>query len=1176
MEFRNSCTIHSYENIGLHCLYDSFKKRKIIQRMKLTIILTFITCLHTYANAQGVSVDFDNVKLETFFNAVTKQTNFKFVYTKEELNDTRPVTISVKNATLKEVLDLGFRNQPLQYTISGRYIVIKGVASSAKARQASVESTIRGRVTDQDGEPIAGATVQAQKSGKISVTSEQGIFEFEDIPDNESLLITSIGYSSALVSTNGRTEVTVVLTAEVTAIEDITISLNTGFQELPKERATGSFTHIGNKRFNEQVGTDVLTRLEHIANGLSVNRGITAGGQISIRGLSTIRGPKDPLIILDNFPYTGDLNNINPNNIESITILKDAAASSIWGAKAGNGVIVITTKKGKFEQPFSLEFNSNISLQAKPDLSKLPVMTSKDFIEVEKMLFSNGYYNWRETDVTRPSLSPVVELLIANRDGHIDDHTLAKQIDVLQYRDVRDDFKRYIYDNAVNQQYSLNARGGSRNSAYALALGYDNNRTALSAGYKRVNVSASNTFKPAKNLTIVTGVHYTHSSSFSGKSDYNSLQQPGYAAIPPYTYLDRPMSFYRAPYIDTAGGGKLLDWKYYPLTDYQHSFTKNSLQNLLLTSGVQYQFLKGFTADVKYQLEQQKSEIRSDNDLQSYSTRNLINSFTQINDGKVEYGVPLGAVLGLSHVSTTSHNFRGQLGYENSWGNHSIVAIGGVEIRQTQNKSNGSTLYGYNDDVLTFLPVDFATIKPSFITGWGSFIPQGISINETMNRFVSYFGNFAYHFKEKYTVSGSARRDASNLFGFSTNNKWRPLWSAGASWELSKETFYHFGLLPYLRLRTTYGYSGNVDPSMTAVTTIEYQGNNPYTSTPYAHVRNFANPDLRWEKSGMMNIGLDFRVKNQILSGSVEYYYKKSTDLYGTVPIDYTAGLGTEMVTKNVASMTARGLDVELNSLNINRGLVWTSNVNFNVYKDRVNSYYLAATQGSFYITNSGLLKIAPVEGLPVYSMLSYQWAGLDPETGDPQGIVSDELSRDYLAITGAGTTREDLVYHGTVMPTINASLGNTFQFEGLALTIRLTAKSGYYFRRSTINYNDLFSNRTSHSDFAERWQQKGDELHSNVPSMIYPANAARDNFYGGAAYLAERGDHLRLQYINLSYNISEKVLSRVGVKQFQVYGNANNLGIIWRKNKFNIDPDFGDRSILPPITFTLGVRCGF
>lgn len=1178
MEFSARCMVRSYAKPGLPA-GERFHNRlasKTLRIMKLVILLTILTTLKAWSNVSGqnLTLAVKDASLESVFLQVKKQSDYRFIFAREELKGANPVTFSVNDAGINVVLQYCFQNQPLGYTIDGRYIIVKRKLPASDTTKQPLRVT--GIILSESGEPIAGATITIRGTSLSAVTDEEGKFVFDNITTGAVIMVSSVGYKTAVYSIADARDIRLRLTPQVSELSGVNITVNTGMQSLPKERATGSFTFIDNKLFNEQASTDVISRLEYIANGVSVNRKISTSGQMSIRGLSTIRGPKDPLIIVDNFPYAGDLNNINPNNVESITILKDAAAASIWGARAGNGVIVITTKKGKFDQPFRIEINSNITIAEKPDLGYLKQMSSSDFIDVEQMLFEKGFYAGKENDFTRPALSPVVETLIAQRDGLIDGATATSRINALRTKDVRDDFNKYMYQRAVNQQYSLNARGGSKNMAYAFAVGFDKNVSELAAGYNRVNISSENTFAPLKNLVIDAGIHYTQSKSTSGKPGYYSIQQPGYSALPPYASLDGALDYYRGPYIDTAGEGKLLDWKYYPAEDYKHSRYENKLQDILMNLGIRYTFIQGFSADVKYQYENQQTDGKSLNDMESYYTRNLINTFTQINDGEVSYGVPLGAVLGLSHGSITSHNLRGQLNYNNTWGRHSVAAIAGSEIRQAQNKSNGNTIYGYNDDILTYGVVDYASVNPTFLTGSGAFIPDGVSINETMNRFVSFYGNASYTYYDRYTVSGSARKDASNLFGVSTNNKWKPLWSAGASWEISKEKFYKSGFLPYLRLRTTYGYSGNVDPAMTAVTTILYDVLNQYTNSPVARIANFYNPDLRWEKVGIMNFGIDIKSRDERITASFEYYIKRASDLYGTVPIDYSAGLSSELIVKNVAAMQANGIDIDIFTINLMGTFKWTTSFNINLYRDKVVEYYLRNIEARNYLTRSGIIGITGIEGKPVYSMLSYQWAGLDPENGNPRGYIKDEVSSNYNSLTGRNTLIQDLKYSGRVMPSVFGNIGNNISYKGFNIAFRLSYKFGYYFRRSSIYYASLVNSYAGHSDFNERWQNAGDETKTNIPSLVYPIPRNRDEFYNNSEILVERGDNIRIQYINVGYILPNFLTEGVKIKSLQINANIANVGIVWRKNRRGIDPDFSDNTILPSRVVAFGFKLFF
>ena len=1150
--------------------------------MKITFILLTAVALQVSAKGytQTITLSVKNAPLEKVFESITKQSGYRFFYNEEQLQKSRPVTLTIREASVQDALNSCLKDQPLTYTIVQNVIVIKEKTGEQSINQQPEETPIfidiKGRVLDEKGEPVAGATVTIKGTKIATSTNSNGEFSLSAVDDGAVLVFTSVNMEPFELKVDGKTEVTVAMKTKITTLSDVSVQVNTGYQIIPKERSTGSFVIIDNKTLNQQVSTDVLSRLEAVANGLYVDRISTTPG-IRIRGLSTINGPKDPLVIVDNFPYEGDITNINPNDVENITILKDAAAASIWGTRAGNGVIVITTKKGKFNQPLSVEFNTNLKIANEPDLFNLKRMSSGEIIDVEQFLFQNKYDFSDTSNSNRPPFSPVYEILFSEMKGVITPAEAAAKINALRNTDVRNDFAKYFYQKAINQQYSIMLRGGAEKFAWIFSGGYDKNVDVLDANYKRLNVRWRSTMRPVKNLEIHAGMTYTNVESKKGK--------PGYSEISFYqghlfqyaqlanTAGDRlPMiKDYRQTYIDTAGNGKLLDWRYYPLEDHKYVHSSSKLNDVLLNVCIEYKIVKGLSIDFKYQYENQQINGRTMQDENSYFVRNLINRYSQINQttGLVTRIVPLGRILDLANTSLNSHSGRGQINYELKLLKHEINAIAGGEIRNRITTDNGNRLYGYNHDKLTFANMDYVTQYPNYISGTVSPIFNNDFIEGRENRYVYVFANAAYTYDQKYTVTVSARRDASNLFGVNTNDKWKPLWSTGLAWDISKEPFYKTSIFPYLRIRATYGYCGNVEPNRPAVTTIRYAGTSPFTNSPWAQFDNYYNPELTWETSAQFNIGLDFEIKNRILSGSIEYYRKKNTDLFGPKPLDYTTGITN--ITANVASMKGYGLDVGLNSRNIDRKIKWVTNLNFSYYKDRVTSYYLSSDQGSNFVEASN---ISGIEGKPVYSILSYRWAGLDPATGDPQGFFGGQVSKNYNELTGSLTTIDDLVYHGPGSPTFYGTLGNTVSWRNLSISVAITYRLGYYFHRESISYAGVFNSLAGHSDFAERWQKPGDEQLTNVPSMVYPLAASRDDFYRNSEALVTRADHVRLQYINVGYELNKSQWEQNPFKNIQVYFVANDLGIIWRANKQKIDPDF---RILPPSTnFSIGVRTQF
>lgn len=1045
------------------------------------------------------------------------------------------------------------------------------------------QERISGRViTANDSTPIEGGSISLQGTKLTVSTNEKGDFTIQSVGGSTAvLLVNHVGYETTRVTVNvpQREVLTISLTASTHLLDEVEV-VSTGYQKIPKERATGSFSTVSNELFNQQVGTDILSRLPAIANSMVMDNGRPGAPQMMVRGLSTISGPKDPLIVIDNFPYDGDITNINPNIVENITILKDASASSIWGARAANGVIVITTKTGNFNRPISLDFNSNVTIGAKPDLGYIRQMSSNDFIDVEQELFSRNFYNSQINSTSRPVISPVVDLLNKAGLGEITEAEAQQQIDALRTIDVRDQFNQYVYKPSVNQQYFLNAQGGADKFSWTSSVGYDHNKSDLGNTYQRINLRFRNTYRPIEQLSLITGLLYTQNKNQSGRLGYNAVSMKAGNFVPYMQMVDNngnPLPVAKElnqSYISNFGDGKLLDWNYYPLTDWQYQTANSNGSDILATASLDYRIIKGLHAIVNYQYERQFGLTTNLADENSYMARDYINRFSQIVNENVIYIVPNGGILDKSNNTLNTNNLRGQLNFDNTFGKHNITALLGSEVRSAHTQSHQERFYGYDPNTLTTGNVDYTKTYPSIINGGGSFVQRGQYLGDKTTRFISYFANGAYTFDDRYIFSVSARRDASNLFGLKTNDQWNPFWSAGLTWKLSNEKFYNLDFLPYLNLRTTYGFSGNVDPAMVAVNTIRFTpATSVYTGAPMANFNNYYNPQLRWETSKMFNLAVDFRLKNNRLSGSIEHYRKNGENLFGAAPLDYTTGIPPS-TTRNVASMKGSGWDIQLNSVNIDRSFKWSTTLNFSLYEDQIVEYLITRTASSGYIS-LGAPPISGIEGHPVYAMYAYKWAGLDPNTGEAQGYLDGEVSKNYQSIMGTGTQVDDLEYFGSTIPTKFGSLINAVSYKNISLQVGISFKAGYWFRRSSINYTTLFNSWIGHSDYAHRWQKPGDELNTDVPVNPYTTNTQRDAFYNGSAVLVEKGDHIRLQYVNIAYDLASALNTQRVIKGLQIYFNASNLGLLWKANKSDIDPDFniGASTIKSPANYSLGLR---
>lgn len=1039
------------------------------------------------------------------------------------------------------------------------------------------QTRIHGTIIDSIAQrPIANATIMSDSRHVLAQTDHSGEFDIVLTAGDSVLYIAHIGFMAQKLKIDESTILPVIIKLQSAVLEIDEVIVNTGYQQLPRERSTGSFSHISNEAISEQVGTNLMDRLAHIGNSVSDGK-----FGLLVRGLSSFNAPRQPLIVLDNFPFEGDLDNINPDNVETINVLKDAAAASIWGAKAGNGVIVITTKKGEFNRPVEISFNGNVALGEKPDLFYLHQISASDFIDVEQILYSNGYYNSWLSNTAKPMISPVVEILEQQSAGVLSGDEAKNIIEQLRRQDIRNDVMNYYYRTSLNQQYSFNARGGTQRTGWGVFAGLDRNLNHLESKYTRYNLQLQNSFKLSNKITLTGGLNYSVKNTEAGRPEYGTE-----SSIPanyyPYAKLvddeGKQLALqrnYRATYLEEIEDERLLDWRFFPLEDYKETNNKALSHHIQADVGMDFRLTSWLSGNLKYRYERQQSTTRNLQGEDSYTARNLINRFTQVDreSGELEHVIPPGAIFDLATRNLTAQNLRGQVNIDKKWHEHSIIAIIGSEVRNIITEGQDSRIYGFDPENLTLGMVDYQKRYRDYIGGGSASVPYREDTDGGINRFVSIYANAAYTWDNRYTASLSTRRDASNLFGLNTNDKWNPLWSAGLAWNISNESFFNLRLLSFLKLRATYGLSGNIDPAQVAITTMRYTFMNRYTQTQYAIFDNFYNPQLTWETSAMLNLGVDFSTRNRKLSGSIEFYRKDNKNLFGRELVDYTS-IPAFNITKNVATMVAKGMDIDLSSVNVDtRYFRWKSDLNLSYYKDEVVDFQRNDDLGRNLI-GSGLA-VSGLRGRPVNAMYSFAWAGLDPETGDPMGYSNGEISKDWTALRGNDVTESDLVFHGPAMPRLFGALGNTFTWGDFSITARLTFKLGHYFRRPSIQYYQLFRGWDGHSDIANRWRAPGDEQHTSVPSLIYPAVNNRDIFYHGSEVLVEKADYVRLQYVNLSYQMANS--RHAWLRSFKIYINANNLGTIWTANNHGIDPEFvGTTTVKQPKNIAIGFRSAF
>lgn len=1045
---------------------------------------------------------------------------------------------------------------------------------------------IKGKVVAADGRiALFGATVKLKESGVTVLTDKGGDFTLKTGLPKVTLQVSYLGYEQASLSVSaGDQPLVIILTAAEAQLKEVVVS--TGYQTLPAERATGSFVQVDNKLLNRRVSTGVLDRLEDVTPGLLFNKGRSAGaGLISVRGQNTIYGNSSPLIVLDNFPYDGDINNINPNDVESISVLKDAAAASIWGSRAGNGVIVITTKKGRYNQPIKIGFNANATIGDKPDIFYQPRMSAADFIGVEKILFDKGFYVNAETGYNNPALTPVVELLIARRDGKITNAQADAQINDLTAYDVRNDFDSYFYRKSVNQQYALNFSSGSETQRFNLSGGYDHNRDNLVGnGFDRYTFNGGQSINLLnKKLEITTGFYYTQSNTVTNNlgTSLIGLNTGNGPSLYPYARLadatGNPLAIthdYRQGFIQAAQQKGLLDWSYKPLEEIFLADKTRKLTDYRLNFGASYKIKPYLSLSLLYQYGQSIANGQNLRSEKTYFARNLINNFSAVDaNGKLAYAIPRGAILDMDQLTATSQSIRGQLNFNRQWNDkHNLTAIAGYELRDFHTVGNSNRSYGYDDSHATALAVDYVTLFPQFaIAGSSTAIPFYNSMSDLTDRNISYYSNAAYTYLDRYTLSASARLDRSNLFGVKTNQQGVPLYSAGLAWNIDKEPFYNLEWLPYLKMRLTYGYNGNVNKSLSAFTTALYLTGNVINTT-YAQVINPPNPELRWERVRLINIGIDFATKNNRIGGTVEPYLKRGMDLIGDITFAPSSGITT--FRGNTANTRGTGIDLTVNSRNLVGDLGWQTSFFFSHVTDKVVDYALRQPASRYAQFSDS--EVYPLQGKPFYAVYSYAFAGLDPQNGDPQGYLGGKISKDYGQLFSSATA-DNLIYSGPARPVNYGALRNTFTYRKFSLSANISYRLGYYFRQPGILYASILSGQGYFQGrYSERWQKPGDELITTIPSIPAGINTARDSFYNLSTATVQKADNIRLQDISLSYEFGKNVLQHLALSKLQVYLYANNIGIIWKSTKTGFDPDYPVFDYPPARTVAVGVKADF
>lgn len=1078
--------------------------------MKLICILLLIACLQVNARgfAQKVNLSVKNAPLEQVFNLIEMQTGYNFYYKVELLKLAANVDVKVKNASLDEVLQLIFKNQPLTYNIVENNIVItkrEWVIAKPITETEAPPIIVKGKVLDESGKPLLGVSVLVKGTKTATSTDANGEFTFTNIDDNSTLLISSVGFQTQEIKLRGRTSLTVNLKIKVT--EDDEVIISTGIFKKADKSFTGASTTVTAAELQQFGNRNLITSLRNIEPSFNIVESNDFGSdpnrlpEIQIRGNSSIPNVTDlqdnarvglntPLIILDGFQSTlQKLLDINENDVESITILKDASATAMYGSRGSNGVVVITTKAPK-PGKLKVTLRSDINIEL-PDLMDYNLMKAKDKLELERLA---GYFN-----------NARVENDIALKRYY---NYLLDEVN----RGVETDWAAIPLRTGVGQRHNLRLEGGDKVFRYSASAQVNNIEGVMKGSNRNTfngNISLTYTYKKVRfknNLQISQGK--SKQSPYGNFSDYTRLN-------PYWTPYDES-----GDVLQRLGDPGNFDYYYYtaslptnPLYNATlNGFDKSATNEIINNSSVEFNILRDLTARV--QLGLTKGTIQTDAFRSAENT-----AFANYSDadvfrkGDYHYGI--------------SNYFRydasANLSYTKSLASDHLIFAGmDLNVRESNNSSYGFLAEGFTNPRFDFISTALQYAQGGKPTG-----------SEEKNRAIGYTTNVNYSFANRYFVDGSLRIDGSSQFG--SNKRFAPFWSVGAGWNIHEEKFLKDNkVINRLKLRGSTGITGSQNfNSYQSIATYKYYTNDRYFSWIGSYLQGLGNNDLQWQQASKYNVGIDGEFVNRRIKLRADYYIETTKDLISSINLPASNGFTSYI--ENIGSMRNKGFEVKLTGILINntaRQFSWSVTAAAVHNKNYIINTSKALKDAQESIKNStSNVGTLYYEGYSSNSIWVVPSLGIDPSTGKELYLGTDGLPT-YTwsgdAVTSVGTTEPKLYGNFSTMVrfknfTLNTSFGYKYGGQQYNQTLVNKVESG--------NYKFNVDGRV----YTDRWQKPGD------------VSAFKGLLVTGTTYKTSRfvqdENTLRCQNISLQYSLRQNpFLKNFGIADLTASANFSDV----------------------------------
>ncbi|MDR1720098.1 MAG: SusC/RagA family TonB-linked outer membrane protein [Dysgonamonadaceae bacterium] len=1165
-------------------------KKNLFLLFLVTCILgfTFPTLLAAQSQ-QGITLEMRQATIEQVVVKLKSMTDYGFTYRSSDLPKEKRDFV-FRNLTIAQVMDKLVEETTLRWTRAGDVITILVGGKTSSALQQNL-GKVTGRVTDENGDPLIGVTVVAKGTTKGVVTDADGRFELDGLSGGSvPLRITYIGKEAQEVTVKINSYVNIQLKDDVSQINQVVV---TGYQTISREKSTGAVTTVNSAELAERYTPNIVNNLEGRVAGL-----VTYEGKTTIRGTGSLYATTSPLLVVDGLPVEENLEDINPYDVESITVLKDAAATAIYGARASNGIIVIKTKRATQRDRIDVDVSANFTIYQKRDLdyARNFYMTPEQQIKTEQDYYQYYFFD-NDGEVVDPigtteaaitataysAMSPIYYAYYQLAKGDISQSELDRRIAEYKQNNFAKEYADHALLNRFLQQYNISARTRSDNYQSNLVINFKRDNMGIrKADSNQMTIFYKGTYDIASWVTVNFSINSILAKSQSSNSAYatDPFNVPAYYRLlnddGSYNYYSTSM--YNIYNTLPEENSALRTMRFNHLDELSYDQTNTDRRNTRYHADLLFRILPELTVNTQFIYETNRQTETSYAEAESYIMRTMRNVYTVQSGTTYSYMIPEnGGKLATVNTKGDHWTGRGQIDYNRNFGKHALNLLAGLEFRQTFTNGTRGLLLGYDDQLQTDATISvnipalenlvytsfFMPGYPAMSLMYNPYISSAIgTVKEQRHRYGSGYANATYTYDNRYNVFGSFRKDYADVYGLDTRFRGKPLWSVGIGWNLHNEAFLaEASNVNFLKMRASYGATGNIYQGATSHMTAA-SGFNASTKLPMSSIESPANSELKWEENVTTDIGVDFMLFDR-LKGSLDWYHKKGKDIFSRKTLDPSKGFTS--IVMNLAGLKNDGIEWTISydwfKEKKEAGFAWNTALIGSNNKNKITEVESQATRASELISTP--FKV----GYPVSALFSYQFAGIDDQ-GQPTWYAADGTI--VKAATGTGV--DAMVYSGQSDPITVLGMENHLSYNGFSLNVLMCYYGGHKMRVLQANPTFGVPYEAIPSYFLNAWTPQNTE--TNVPGI---GRYSAVTLGGETTYTdiyVQPADFLKIRNIVLGYDLPRTFFSKMGMRRAVLRFQIDNPKYLWVKNKVGIDPE--TRSLRTPSSYIIGMNINF